>query len=98
AGLKRLRQNASAGNEFQEVCDALFDRVKLHTNEDPDVDDCPIFLHRQYMRDEVLVGLGLPQIVGARHTQTGRFWVEALNTEVFFVTLDKLETAFSPST
>jgi superfamily II DNA or RNA helicase/HKD family nuclease len=97
-GLKRLRQNSSAGSEFRELCGALFDRVKLHANEDAAMDDCPIFLHRQYMRDEVLVGLGLPQLVGARHTQTGRLWIEAINTEIFFVTLDKSEKAFSPST
>ena len=97
-GVERLRQNPSAGAEFQELCGALFDRVKLHTNEEPDMDDCPLFLHRQYMRDEVLVGLGLSQRVGARNAQTGRFWIEEINTEVFFVTLDKSEKAFSPST
>ena len=97
-GLKRLQQNASACSEFQELCGVLFERVKLHTNEEPAIDGCPIFLHRQYMRDEVLVGLGLPQLVGARHTQTGRFWLDAINTEIFFVTLDKSEKAFSPST
>jgi hypothetical protein len=48
------------------------------------------------MRDEILVALGMPNLVGARHTQTGRFWIEAINTEVFFVTLDKSEKAFSP--
>jgi hypothetical protein len=98
AGLQRLRQSASAGSEFQEVCGALMDRVKLHTDERPFLDDCPLFLHRQYTRDEVLVALGLPELVGARHTQTGRFWIEASNTEIFFVTLDKSEKAFSPST
>jgi superfamily II DNA or RNA helicase/HKD family nuclease len=97
-GLTRLRENASAGSEFQELCDALFDRIKLHANEHTAIDGCPLFLHRQYMRDEVLVGLGLPELVGARHTQTGRFWIEAINTEIFFVTLDKSEKAFSPST
>jgi hypothetical protein len=39
-----------------------------------------------------------PQLVGARHAQTGRFWIEVINTEIFFVTLDKSEKAFSPST
>ena len=97
-GLKRLKQSASASSEFQELCNALFDRVKLHTNEEPVMDECPIFLHRQYMRDEVLVGFGLPKLVGARHTQTGRFWLDWINTEIFFVTLDKSEKAFSPST
>jgi hypothetical protein len=97
-GLKRLKQSASASSEFQELCSALLDRVKFHTNEEPVMDDCPIFLHRQYMRDEVLVGFGLPKLVGARHTQTGRFWLDSINTELFFVTLDKSEKAFSPST
>lgn len=97
-GLKRLKQSASASSEFQELCGALLDRVKLHSNEEPPMDDCPIFLHRQYMRDEVLVGFGLPKLVGARHTQTGRFWLDSINTELFFVTLDKSEKAFSPST
>ena len=62
------------------------------------MDDCPLFLHRQYQREEVLVALGLPNLVGAFHTQTGRFWIEALHTEVLFVTLDKSEKTFSPST
>lgn len=97
-GLKQLKQNASASNELQELCGALLDRVKLHSDEEPLMDDCPIFLHRQYTRDEVLVGLGLPKLVGARHTQTGRFWLDSINTELFFVTLDKSEKAFSPST
>jgi hypothetical protein len=97
-GLKRLQGSASASGEFQELCSALLDRVKLHSDESPLMPDCPIFLHRQYTRDEVLVALGLPKLVGARHTQTRRFWIEETNTEIFFVTLDKSESAFSPST
>ncbi|MBM3724554.1 MAG: DUF3427 domain-containing protein [Acidobacteria bacterium] len=45
-----------------------------------------------------MVALGLPALVGARHTQTGRLWIESSNTEIFFVTLDKSEKTFSPST
>jgi superfamily II DNA or RNA helicase/HKD family nuclease len=98
AGLTRLWQNNGAGAEFKELCDTLLDGVKLHTDERALVDDCPLFLHRQYTRDEVLIALGLPAMVGARHTQTGRFWIEALNTEILFVTLDKSEKTFSPTT
>ncbi|MCL4841278.1 MAG: DUF3427 domain-containing protein [Bryobacteraceae bacterium] len=97
-GLTRLKQNTAAGAEFRELCGMLFERVKLHSNEEPAMDRCPIFLHRQYTRDEVLVGLGLPQLVGTRHTQTGRFWRDAINTEILFVTLDKSDKTFSPST
>jgi hypothetical protein len=98
AGLERLWPNVAARSEFKELCDALLDAVKLHTDERPLIDDCPLFLHRQYTRDEVLIALGLPEKVGARDALTGRFWIEALNTEVFFVTLDKSDKAFSPST
>ncbi len=98
AGLQRIRMSASAKEELQELSEVLLDRVRLHTEEAPALNNSPLFLHRQYMRDEVLVGLGMPDQVGARHTQTGRFWMDAINTEIFFVTLDKSEKAFSPST
>jgi hypothetical protein len=98
AGIQRLRMSGSAKEELQELSEVLLDRVRLHADEIPVLDDCPLFLHRQYMRDEVLVGLGMPELVGARHTQAGRFWIEAINTEIFFVTLDKSDKAFSPST
>lgn len=98
AALERLRTSSSVRQELRELTESLLDRVRLHSQEIPVVEDRPLFLHRQYMRDEVLVGLGMPELVGARHTQTGRLWIEAINTESFFVTLDKSEKAFSPST
>ncbi|MGA3347082.1 MAG: DUF3427 domain-containing protein [Terracidiphilus sp.] len=98
SGLARLLQNGVVREEFKELCNTLLNAVKLHANESPIVDECPLFLHRQYTRDEVLVALGLPNLVGSFQTQTGRFWIESLNTEVFFVTLDKSEKTFSPST
>jgi superfamily II DNA or RNA helicase len=96
--LQRLSASASAKQDFQELSGVLLDRVRRHEEEIPILDDCPLFLHRQYMRDEVLVALGMAGQVGARHTQTGRVWIEGMNAEIFFVTLDKSEKAFSPST
>jgi superfamily II DNA or RNA helicase/HKD family nuclease len=96
--LERLRMSNPAQQELRELTESLLDRVRLHSEETPALEGCPLFLHRQYMRDEVLVGLGMPELVGARHTQTGRLWIEAINTEIFFVTLDKSEKTFSPST
>ncbi len=98
AAMQRLRGSASSSAELQELSEVLLDRIALHTEEKPALQDCPLFLHRQYTRDEVLVSLGMADEVGARQTQTGRFWIEAINTEIFFVTLDKSEKAFSPST
>ena len=98
AALQRLRMNASAKQELRELSEVLLDRVRLHAEEVPALDDCPLFLHRQYMRDEILVGLGMADQVGKWNAQSGRFWLEGINTEVFFVTLDKSHKTFSPST
>lgn len=65
-GLERLKRTAPASSEFQELCNALLDRLSLHADETPLDPECPIFLHRQYFRDEVLVGLGMGKRVGAR--------------------------------
>ena len=40
----------------------------------------------------------MSDLVGARHTPTGRLRIEAINNEIFFVKLDQFENAFSPST
>ncbi len=96
--LEQLRQMGSARLELQELSEALLDRVRLHTDERTLLEDCPLFLHRQYMRDEILVALGMPEQVGSRRMQAGRFWIEELRTELFFVTLDKSDKTFSPST
>jgi len=98
AGLKLLQQSPVARAEIEQLILSLLDRVRMHSNELPLIEECPLFLHRQYTRDEILVGLGFPGMVGARHTQTGRFWIEQLNTEVLFVTLDKSDKSFSPTT
>jgi len=98
AGMKLLQEGPIVRNEFEQLVLSLLDRVRMHSDEKPMLTDCPLFLHRQYTRDEILVGLGLPGMVGARHTQTGRFWIERSNLEVLFVTLDKSDKSFSPTT
>ena len=97
-GLRRLLLSLSARAEFEELCVALLDQVKLHSDEQAFRDTCPIFVHRQYTRDEIFVALGIPKSVGSFNAQSGRFWHEPSQTEVFFVTLDKSAKTFSPST
>ena len=47
AGLTRLLQSGAAREEFKELCNTLLNGVKLHADESPIVDECPLFLHRQ---------------------------------------------------
>ncbi len=97
-GLTRVHQSPYLSQEFEALMSALLDVVRVHADEYPILQDSPVFLHRQYTRDEILVGLGLKKFVGKFQAQTGRVWIEELNTELFFVTLDKSEKTFSPTT
>jgi superfamily II DNA or RNA helicase/HKD family nuclease len=97
-GVERLRASPAAAAELRELSEVLQDRARTHVDERPLLANCPLFLHRQYVRDEVLIGLGMAEQVGSRASQTGCFWIERLNTEVFFVTLDKSDKSFSPTT
>jgi superfamily II DNA or RNA helicase len=98
AGLKLLQESPIARAELEQLIPSLLERVRMHSDENPVLEDCPLFLHRKYTRDEILVAMGLSRMVGARHTQTGRFWIEPSNIEVLFVTLDKSDKSFSPTT
>ena len=93
-----LQTEPALAHELRELAAALLDRIPVHAEEEPDTNGCPLFLHRQYVREEVLIALGMADQVGRRHTQSGRIWIEERNTELFFVTLDKSEKAFSPTT
>ena len=98
AGVAPLQADPALAFELRELAAAQLDRVPTHTSEEPAAPGCPLFPHRQYMRDEVLVALGRSQDVGSRHSQTGCFPIKDQNTELFFVTLDKSAKAFSPTT
>ncbi len=55
-------------------------------------------MHRRYHRDEVLAAIGGSTFEKRRDVREGRYWLETARTEVFFVTLNKSEKHFSPST
>jgi len=97
-GLMRILQSPYLRQEFESLNIALLDRVRVHAEERPIFDDSPVFLHRQYTRDEILVGLGLKALVGKFQAQTGWVWIDELNSGLLFVTLDKSEKTFSPTT
>lgn len=97
-GIDEVIGSVALREELAEPMDALLDNVKTHESEKTIRPGCPLFVHRSYQRDEVLVSLARPDAVGTRPAQTGRFWLEEAKTELLFVTLDKSGKTFSPST
>jgi superfamily II DNA or RNA helicase len=59
---------------------------------------CPLELHSEYTRDEILAALGVWTLATQRELREGILWVEELNADVFFITLNKTEHEYSPTT
>lgn len=59
---------------------------------------CPLELHGEYTRDEILAGLGVWTLSNQRELREGVLFVEGLPADVFFITLNKTEHEYSPTT
>jgi hypothetical protein len=58
----------------------------------------PLSLHARYSLEEALAALGRSTLAARFKTQAGVLWVPAIQSDVFFVTLEKDETHYSPQT
>ncbi len=96
--LKSLRQAPGAREEFLELIEVLRNRVRSHSNEEPYRPDWPLYLHRSYTRDEILTAVGFQTLEARRDNREGRLWLPEFKTELLFVTLDKTDRQFSPTT
>ncbi len=58
----------------------------------------PLQVHASYTREEVLAGFGASTVSAPLPLQQGAFWHEASRTDLFFITLQKTEKHYSPTT
>lgn len=85
--------------ELQGLLGILRDQTRADTH--PVRLGSPIALetHGRYTRDEVIAGLGLVTSAGAlRDVREGVVWAESEAVDCFFVTLEKSESDYSPTT
>jgi hypothetical protein len=84
-------------DELQQVLALARDRIARPSLPLPDP-YVPLRLHATYARDEILAGFGR-LTPGERYShQAGPWWHEPAKTEVLFITLQKTEREYSPST
>jgi hypothetical protein len=81
--------------ELAEVLDTQADHLTRPLPLDPDV---PLHLHGLYRREEVLVALGDRNLGDTTSHREGVKYVRDRNTDVLFVTLEKSERDYSPTT
>ena len=60
--------------------------------------DCPLELHANYTRDEILAALGNWTMEKSPEMREGVKYLPEINTDIFLVTLNKSEKHYSPTT
>ncbi|MBM7808306.1 superfamily II DNA or RNA helicase [Geodermatophilus bullaregiensis] len=94
--LARLLANRGRAQELVELSDVLHERIHRVARPLSEAGDRPLHVHARYSRDEALSAFGLEDLNGT--WGSGVRWVPGDRADVFFVTLQKTEAHFSPTT
>ncbi len=102
AAMARLRANEAIREELLQLLDVLEDRAlhvaislntELHWNQ-----PIPLSIHSTYTLDEVLAATGRSTLEKPYRIREGVLWLPGIQTDLFFVTLEKTEKHYSPTT
>jgi superfamily II DNA or RNA helicase len=106
--LQAIRRSTAVRNELLELLEVLEDRAEHqtfpladafpHAPSDGPFGDVPLALHARYTRDEVLAALGRSTLAKPFSHREGPLPDPVTNTDYFFITLNKSEKYYSPST
>jgi superfamily II DNA or RNA helicase len=96
ASLARLLANRGRAEELRELSRVLHDRIHRVAPALEIAGPRPLHVHARYSRNEALAAFGLENLNGT--FGSGVRWVPGDQADVFFVTLVKSETHFSPTT
>ena len=97
-GIKYIGNNKILIKELKEVIEILIDKI-THIESDLDLPYfCPIKLHSRYTREQILSGFGQNSFQKKSSSREGVLNIKDKNTELLFVTLEKTEDKYSPTT
>jgi hypothetical protein len=103
-GFASLQQSLSALNhpelreELLDVLECQLAQTKHEQSSMPNLPDVPLQLHARYAREQILVAFGATTFKHQPPAREGVFIIQAQNIELLFVTLNKNEKQFSPTT
>jgi superfamily II DNA or RNA helicase len=93
--MQRLLENPARQQELLELTVVLGQGIRRLTPVLDAASTSPLHVHARYSRDEVLAAFGVNNPASVRQ---GIKWVDHERADLFFVTLRKTETHFSPTT
>lgn len=84
--------------ELIDLLDVLRERVRLDSRPIDPVGPVPVHSHATYGLYELVAAYGLADNGALRENREGVLWAEAAGTDLFFITLNKSDEDYSPTT
>lgn len=96
--IDRLKKNKAMLSEMIQLLDYSFNNIHFMDKEMDLGFENTLDLHCTYTRGQILAGLGINTESKALSSREGVYYMRETNTDMFFVTVDKSEKDFSPTT
>lgn len=97
-GIKYIGSNKILVKELKEVVNILIGKINYIETDLSLIYSCPIKNHSRYTRDQILSAFGQNSIDKKASSREGVLNLKSKNTELLFVTLEKTEEKYSPTT
>lgn len=96
--IQKLGSNPQMVKELREVTEHLLNKLDI-TELKMDIGiETPLHVHSRYSRDQILAALGENTFSTQKRSLEGVYEIKRLNLELLFVTLQKSDKKFSPTT
>lgn len=96
--LERIYSNKEIYEEMLEVIEYNLNHIRVNPLEDNLSYDSLMEAHCTYTKEQILAALGKSTLEKQHPLREGVLYMEELKTDVFLITLNKVEKHFSPST
>ncbi|WP_304206665.1 DEAD/DEAH box helicase [Peptostreptococcus russellii] len=94
-GIRRLKKSKNMCKEFIEILEYKYETISF-VDKHVDLDfDCPLDLHCNYTRDQILLAFDHMKPSNVRE---GVKYIEDKKVDIFFITLNKSDKDYSPTT
>lgn len=97
-GIRYIGENSLLVNELEEVIQILISKINYVESDLSLPYHCPIKVHSRYTREQILSAFGQNTLEKKSSSREGVLNIKDKNTELLFVTLEKTEDRYSPTT
>jgi len=95
SAITKINECPTTRNEMIELMSILISKIDYS---EKSMIGTVLRLHSRYNRDQILAALGASTFEKKKESREGSFYLKEINTELLFVTLDKSEGGYSPTT